>query len=378
MVCLILFVAILKDPQAIDSSDLKTRYVHLEDFGEVAEIDSLIQLETNEKSVLGQVNRVLLDPRRKRLFVVDIGSNLILVFRMDGTFLGQFSRTGSGPGEFEGRLLALGKFSNGNMVLMSTHQLILFGPQMEYLKSIKTRDLFLPKNLVTWNDRVFVKVSLDFGKNPKTVFTFNENLDLVERFHSFDKRHQKYLMSPLTSIELYGNKLLLNPSYKLGFFLYDIDDLSTAPHYYRFPSSNDEILRKLWSTKPSAFNEDTRRDIRRFLHRFPLIQPFGHMLMMFEFRKAPTRINKMYGFSNPNQLTIFSGYHFFNHQFKGASLLLEGFAGSWEKGTIGVLEFDEHFNTIKKKYPQLRRVNMNEGDNPVLLLMKPKLEQSSP
>ncbi len=368
MFCLMLLYLWAGDGTLIlEYADLEKKAIRAQDFAEIGRIRKVVKLQTTPESLLGFADAVVVGQGRGDLFVADYYSTHSgKQFAADGTYLRQISRKGSGPGEFHTDPRALSLLPDGSLMVATATQLMRFTKDGQYVRETSLANTALIFQLAHLGNHLFAS---NLSPSPKkgNLFRSDHNFDLLKFFGPRDARLDRYLLVPYSNLCAANGELWVSSFYDMELSVYD--GQGQRLRSYRFPQTNAQETKRAWNTK--KFDETTRTTIKQKQHRFLNLLRFGESILAFDFVKQPEMRLGMMSLSRQNHLSLYTGYHFLNRAYADKTLTFVYLAGNAGSDVIGVVEHDEHFDFLSRKYAEIARVRHKSDDNPLLVFVAP-------
>jgi hypothetical protein len=348
----------------------KNTYNNLEDCGKIAKT---VKLETIEDSLIGSVDRIIIDPQTEDILILDYRSRKkVLRFNSQGKFLRSYGKHGQGPGEYN-EIENFTINSNGDVIILSSTKLIKFSREGHYLTEIRTH--FYAKYIECIDDNLYIPV-LRYSRSPKVkkdILIFNSLLVNTGGIGEYDLRLTKDLYLVKNSIIKSGKKLLFIDLYKFNLKIYDT--ITKKLSILKIPNQNSDF-ENMWKKKRLTFEEG--EEISTKLHRFSNILNGGTYIILFEQCHQKEIYNTWLLNLEKKEIKIFNSNVFYStksstnskHQKKWA---FHRISGSFDGGVIGVLNDPESFNRFKNSHPLLERIEFKIDDNPILVFFHLKI-----
>lgn len=150
-----MFSACTSKTDAIDDSHAETIHVEVPqqftkiNFDEYFSNSTLVTLETSERSLIQQISRIV--RYNEKIYILDKGTNSVLVFNDNGKFDYKIQAEGRGPGEYESLTDFAVDRSTGNMFLYADrpYKLLVFSDEGEFIEESRMEESY---NNVSYQD----------------------------------------------------------------------------------------------------------------------------------------------------------------------------------------------------------------------------------
>lgn len=357
-----------KPSHIIDFETFKVQPLPISHFSNIATITKVIKLETTEDSLVGNIDRLIIDKNNSDILVADIDSRKkVLRFSQQGKYLTSYGNIGEAPSEYTG-LLDVGTMTNSDIVLLGEHKLIKLSRTGHLL--IEKKLNFIPQEMEIINDTIYVSVLLDQKKNQekKAIYLFNSLLVNIGGIGQYDSRLEKYIYLGYKTLASTSSSLYITDYYDLGFSVYDVNTRNISR--LTVPSQN-RVLDSVWSKK--NFTETERTKIKQGLHSFIGIFSAEDYLLLFENCDEKRSYHIWQVNLKEKEVHIYPLYNCFyqDEAIKEQPILFfSRIVGTSGNAMIAMFADPEEFNKNKKDYPILRDISFQVEDNPILVFVE--------
>lgn len=149
----------------------------------------LIPLETSEECLIGTLQSVIY--KNGRFYIKSFSDNKILIFNMDGRYVGKIDAVGRGPGEY----LRISDFivdSENNIFILDMFEIKKYNDQFQFVESYKIE-----------LDKELHPVSFYFTK-PRSIYFWNS------AYSDQNRNKNKYWLYTYENNKLHGKHLAIN------------------------------------------------------------------------------------------------------------------------------------------------------------------------
>ncbi len=350
-------------PPPIPLETIVIRQASLEDFAHLAKA---VKLEAREESLLGDIHALKLDPRNGDMLLADMRATKALYrFDQDGKFLRRYGRHGQGPGEYE-KLLAFDLLDDGRVLLVGFHQIMLFAEDGRLLQFRDNRWS------IHWMEssgrRIFAYTSGGLQKEERAVLVFDDQLELIHKFHTMDPRVERVTLVPYDGMALADNHLYVAELYDFQVTRYNLEGKALGS--YHFPNFNRDIA-AFFHGKGSLTDHEVLK-LSQSLHNARRIDAFGNYLSILEANPKRGIMDNLLLNLETNKLYRFEGLRFVEARAEQPHVTVDRIVGAFPGGLIATLEDTERFDRIQQLYPALADLSFVETDNPLLLFFEVK------
>lgn len=344
------------------------RVFHSKNIHDLADLESYIKLETVDASLLGSVDKAVLDPNRERVLVGDYDSSKsIKIFKLDGSYVQDVGRRGQGPGEFRDKLNGFDVDKHGNIYVLENSKLLKFDADGQFIKEHYLLDDIISSEIEVVNDRIVISLLRTKTKKPHDLHIFDTDLNWKDSFAPYNQFRHQYLYIQPSRLEEHNNHIYISRMYSPEIAVYDLNGVQLKS------ITSKRINRSAFDDACKTFKKDdkSRRKVKDYTHRFFGFEPFGDKFLISEQTLKPEFMRRLF-IIDSNEIIMVNGYSFYRSNHRGKELSLSHIAGHYQLGIIGVVEFDEVWDAKKGDLPGLEKVSLTVEDNPVLLLLTPK------
>lgn len=338
----------------------KSQYSHFSEFGKITRV---VKLETTEKSLIANVDKVIIDKKNGDILIGDYDSNQkVLRFNSQGKFITSYGIKGNGPSELL-RLMGFGFMDNGDVILLDTFKLIKFSKTGTFLQEARLD--CSPKDIEIIHDKIYLSV-LGYRKNSKekkAIQIYDSFLVNIGGIGKYESKLEKYKFVSSNTMTKRGNILYFAERYD---FILNIYDSSTQQLSQLKIPNNNKVLDTVWTK--TNFNENDRMDIMKRLRRFKSVFPLNNGLFLEEFCWGEKIYNLWRLNIDKKEAIIVSADCFVKYmeQKDQDQLFFSSMPGTTDTELIGVFSDSEEFNKYKANYPILKDVDFQMDDNPIL------------
>jgi hypothetical protein len=198
----------------------------------IIESIQLIELETNEESLIGMPGRILVT--ENEIFILNnpnIGSSQmnILRFGIDGQFLNSIGQTGKGPGEFMGvNDFFVNKNTEQIELVCSHNQMLLFKVTGEYSGEIKNPNKIPVNSFIKSNEgNYFIYGGPNNGFDNHRIYLVDSEGEIINKY-----LEQETNLSPIANENNFiqsGNEILFRESFNDT--IYRLNNEGIVPYY---------------------------------------------------------------------------------------------------------------------------------------------------
>lgn len=348
---------------ALDYNSFKVTQKTYENMNQVGQITRVVKLETTQDSLIGSVDKIIIDYTNGDLLVGDYrNARSVFRFTSQGKFIRKYGRIGAGPAEYL-RIQDFGVTANGDVIVLDNKKLIKYNKTGDLLKEIRID--YSAKYIEVIDDMIYINV-LRYQKAPKE----KKAIVILDPFFveqggigQYDSRLEKNLHLVWHAMAKRDQQLYFIDYYDLNLNIYDTQARTLTK--LSIPNSNYK-LNELWEKKRLSLSDCDQLAIS--IHRFDDIFSFDNQLFLYElcvnkeiFRLWRVNLDK-------KEILIFNSESFFGVSSKGEKngLFFNRISGSYPKGVIGAFTDAEKFNKYKANYPILKDVAFQLDDNPIL------------
>ena len=259
----ILFVAIIlsgcrKDnhiekPSSIFQARFEKSQVIDADLSDFFEIDQIISLETTDKSVIGNVNALVI--KNDKIYILDKLRREVLIFSDTGKYLSTLSRLGSGPYEYidigdidvlDGKLylsdIASGRFLTFDANLNPLFETREFGEIMSFCMLEAERLVYYTGNLINENTKIDANLYNNVGF--RTFKSFEKGFlpyNLSHRGITFSAGNSKSSFIQRDNDVFYFNSPRMT--------IYQVEDNSNLREYFKVSGQPDDFNESIMSVE---------------------------------------------------------------------------------------------------------------------------------
>lgn len=349
------------DKSKITVNEINFKSISIEETGvknfmDSGKIKKIVKLETNDDSLIGNIDSIKIAENGDILVGDFYSSKKVLRFDKDGKYIQSYGKVGRGPGEH----VSIKNFDilpDGSIIFLTDLKVIKYARSGQLLNEIRTN--FIPLDIAVLDDFIYIS-HVGFRMSPRTdesILIFNSDLKKIGGLLEFDTRLEKYRYIPSNFFAKINQKLYFIGNY--SFNLYEYDPKFSTLNCLEIPSENS-TLNSIWEKK--NLSESDYGEIKKRLHRFNFIYGFRDGLFLLEFC-AEKRIFDYWVFNlGRRKAKVFK---YAAEYFKN-NLFFNKFVGSGDGCIIGVFNDNENFNTYKDNFPELKDIEFNIEDNPIL------------
>lgn len=334
---------------------------------EMGTITKIVRPEITDDSIIGSIDRVVVDTANGDLIIGDFrSSKCVMRFDSDGKFIRVYGKLGSGPGEY----LAVMNFditSDGSVVLLGSRKLLKFSREGELLK--ETRTHFFSEKIEIINDLIYIYVLryLRSSGEKKAVIVLDPFFVQVDGIGSYDTRLKKFLFLVFNAMTRNGHRLYFLDYYDLNLNIYDTKTKHLSQ--LQIPNSNHR-LDTIWNKK--RLSQEDEKEIHHLIHRFNMVFCFGESILLFEklvekeiFRSWLLNLTK-------KEVVVFNKENLYgiNGAKAQKDLFFDRIPGSYDKGIIAAFDDAEDFMAHRDKDPKLKAIQFKADDNPILVFFE--------
>ncbi len=199
---------------------------------EIIESIQLIELETNEESLIGMPGRIIIT--ENGIFILNNpnpqSSQInILRFGIDGQFLNSIGRTGKGPGEFiDVNDFFVNKKTEQIELVCSHNQMLLFKVAGEYSGQINNPNKIPVNSFIKTNEgNYFIYGGTNNGFDNHRIYLVDSEGEIIKKYLG-----QETKLSPIANDNnfiLSGNEILFRESFNDT--IYRLNDEGIEPYY---------------------------------------------------------------------------------------------------------------------------------------------------
>lgn len=334
---------------------------------EMGTIKKIIRPEITDNSIIGSIDRVVVDPENGDLIIGDFRSTKrVMRFDSNGKFIRVYGKPGQGPAEYLS-VMSFDVASDGSVVLLCSRKLMKFSREGELLKETRT-DFFADK-LEIIDDLIYIYV-LRYLRTPSEknkIIVLDPFFVPVDGIGKYDIQLEKMLYLVSNSMDRNRKKLYFIDNYNLNLNIYNTETKHLSQ--LQIPNNNSQ-LDPVWEKKRLSQEDENR--IHQLIHRFNNILCFSDTVFLFEsfieekiFRIWLLNLEK-------KEVVIFNRENLFG--LNGAKvqkdLFFDRISGSYNKGIIAAFDDAEDFMSHRDNYPKLRDINFKADDNPILVFFE--------
>ena len=247
-----------ENSQQIDSETVETIRVDMEKESFIGNFDDyfdsmkVISLETNEKSLLGRIERISL--YQDKIFILDTSTNSVLVFNNKGKFLFRLQNVGNGPKEYDSLMDFAIDRKNEQIILYADrpYRFYFYDLEGNFIKTKSTNKFFF--HIAFQNDNL-IKLNVS-GEN----FILSEyNLKTEER-KGFLPMTEMYKM--FASYRFEYPKVNKDENIHITFpysnFVYEYTENGVSPKYYIDFGENkvpEKVLKRIIGKEKKYFSD---------------------------------------------------------------------------------------------------------------------------
>jgi len=321
-----------------------------------------IKLETNEKCIIGSIDKV--EIKSDKIYILDTyKSKSLYVFNINGNFLYKIGQIGNGPGEF----ISPGDFSiKDNLIyLLDVEQkkMINYNIDGRYIKETYSKIHF--RNFQILNNDTFVigntYISQNDNKYNFNLIVTDKNFNPIYKEIPFKKFQGVYNLSPIYTLKKSGQ--FINFFHAFNDVLYEVHANKIQPKYHL------NFGKELWPNElffKETFKDDFFSFIKKLEQKFvcypEIIESPNYIFLSFKYKGQ-----------------ILQGFY----SKKTSKLICSSvFKDDISCGDIGtpnsIFENDifisviEPYKLLDKKSDKLSKLNINENDNPIIMLIELK------
>ncbi len=351
----------------IDSGSLKITKKKFSKLTELGKISKAVKLEVSKHSLLGRINRILVDKKNGDLVIGDFRTTKqVLRFNKQGKFICKFGKIGQGPGEYV-NLKNFTITNKGDIVLLTRFKLIKFSNKGIFLHEVRTN--VFGGYIECIDDLIYVSVLRYDHKSveKKAILVFDSSFSQVGRIGDYETRLEKYLFGVSGFLAKKDRSL-----YYIDFFDPCLNVYNTKTHelvHLPIPNNNSK-LDKFWKKKYFTQKDDEK--VLTILHRFDNIFIVGKKIFLSEVNYDKTLFQIWLLDLEKKETLIFNQSSLFgDYQLKiKQDLYFNSISGSYDKGIIGVVNNKDNFNLHKNKYLILKDIEFKAEDNPILIFFE--------
>ena len=222
---------------------------------DIIESVQLIELETNEVSLIGNLGRIIIT--ENEIFMLNnpnprSSQMSILRFGIDGQFLNSIGRTGKGPGEFIGvNDFFVNKKTEQVELVCSQNNMLLFKVTGEYSGQVKNPNKIPVNSFIKTNEsNYFIYGGPNNGFDNHRIYLIDSDGEIIKKYLG-----QETNLSPIANDNnfiLSGNDIIFRESFNDT--IYRLNNEGIEP-YYVFEFGNYSLPKDMdLSTDPSAIN----------------------------------------------------------------------------------------------------------------------------
>jgi hypothetical protein len=127
-----------------------------------------IQLETTDECLIGRINKVIYE--ENIIYILDPMNRCIWLFSDKGKFISQLSKTGQGPGEYNG--IASFTVKNGIIYILSYRKILRYNNAGQFLGEVKIEDV--PRDFAVIDENNYLLYMPDKNRGHRRgLFLFN-------------------------------------------------------------------------------------------------------------------------------------------------------------------------------------------------------------
>jgi 6-bladed beta-propeller protein len=359
-----------KDGQSINIINFDSFKVTEKNFSNLMEIGTItrtVKLETMEKSIIGSIDSLIVDPKNGDLIIGDFrSSKKVIRFNKEGKFICSYGKKGQGPGEYL-YLRAYTETSNGDVIILTSYKLIKYSKDGAFLKEVRID--FSSKHLTVIDDLIYISV-LKYRKKPgvkNAVIVLNPHFVKIGGIGNYDSRLEKtrYLFHNVFAKK--GKQLYYLDYYDPNLNIYNSE--SKRLQQLQIPNENSK-LDKTWGKK--KITQDDDMVIHKTIHRFVDIFSISDRILLSEFCIEKNIFNLWLLNLEKKEILIFPKKNLLgeNAVKLQKDLFFNRIPGSFENGIVGAFDDVEEFNLYKYKYPTLKDIEFKADDNPILVFFE--------
>jgi len=258
-----------------DSFSISQNHIKLletaSNFNDLFEQRKIIQLETTEESLIGEISEIFyLEKENKILIADEVVSKSLFVFNLAGKFLYKIGRVGNGPGEY-GRPSYIAYENKKIAVNSKMGKIIFYSLEGDYIDDLDLiGNSYTLANIIIWNNNLFgYNINSSISKGPdgesNKIFQIEDCNSLVAAYgkHEGDfpwnsggltVYNKKLLYSDLFNgriYQIYPDKQIIKIFAETG-ELFDIQKLNKSENKIQFINNNIQNMKyisKLYDLK---------------------------------------------------------------------------------------------------------------------------------
>jgi hypothetical protein len=142
--------------RSIDFKSISIIKRDAKEFFEIGRIEKVIKLELVEDSVIGNIDKLIIN-KNSEIFIGDyFSSKKVLRFDGSGKFINCYGRIGQGPGEYI-QIMGFTIGPDDNIIILTPYKLIKFKKNGEFVKEIRLN--YSGIDITSLNDKIYIYIS---------------------------------------------------------------------------------------------------------------------------------------------------------------------------------------------------------------------------
>jgi hypothetical protein len=284
----------------------------------------LVPLETNDSSLIGNINKIYIDDTS--IYILDSNQKSLFVFSNKGKYLHKLHKVGRGPGEYV-HIADFNVNSNGDIEILDSYKIITYNNQLEYVNEFNIPTV---AHYFCWLDEEHIILYHLQAQNRISLYNWSTKKILYESLHN-PKYSRMLPNSYYPPFYKSGEDIYLEAPFSNDIYQVTHDGLKKI---YTFFESSPIDLSKLPDNKGRKFYFNYIMDLKE-----PIV---SNSFVCSKYKRTYVKNGSEY-------------FHLFimenkNFQFKNLldSIKYSGFFGS-EEFTYGSVEATEAIKYIKYK-----------------------------
>lgn len=355
----------------VEISSEQNTFIYSDYFNDV----EIIALETNNSSLIGNINRISF--YNNNIYILDKQSNSVLIFNINGSFLNKINNVGMGPGEYT----QIGDFDidrDNNRILVYAHspmKLIYYDLECNFIKEERINDIY--RNILSVKNGV-VLIDIDASKK-RYAWMKSEDSEKLKSYVDIPdyilKFHNKSTMYPMvcTSKEAY----FYSP---LDYNIYTCSEKGVFPKYRLDFGKNNIDINHLKSMKESEiknfYQTLKEKNYAFFISNFRETEDY--LVFKFEpnnlvFYNKNNMISELFSYQQEDMTALGMGEYFAHDGIDNNFITIvqpHRLLKQFELSNWNLEPYREHFPYFHKLEPILETIT--ENSNPIVAVYKIK------
>lgn len=368
-----LVLVILSCTSQLPVSQITSNKNQAHDLSNLGQFVRMVPLETHKDALLGEINEVAICPHSGDILLSDtrIG-NTVYRFSAQGKYIRKYGEKGFGPGEYQ-KLVTFTVLKNGNVAVFSLHKRLLYQADGTLIveRNSGMNDLFAQ----AIGEHIVIYSMNGIEKQDTMVTILNQKLDIIEQFHAYEKRIEKFRFTPLQGLAVVNDQIVV--SHFTDFKLSVYEPSGHLTHHMRFPTQNADLY-PIWDgldRKQPVYREQ-QQYLFHNLQRAEYVHGVGKLLHIVESQSKNNIWRSVIWDATTGEATTYTDLHLFRAPEDASYFSMSQLAGSYDKGLIGLCTDPELFARFQHQFPFAADIQYSDTDNPLLVFFELKAPQT--